>query len=161
MTTSNPALDLSVIADFSKRPPGAEAVQRAPYSSSTTIGRRGFLKSVVGVGLFLGVNWLKLFPQARKAFADGYDWYDACPSYASSHDCDPGCGPSWPSSSFCDWEGWHLKDGYDYLHRPNECFGGWADGWTWWTPCGGGLWCHDGWYLSGYDYVRTICRYLF
>lgn len=112
--------------------------------------RRGFVKRVVGTGMALGLSSLTVFPPAR-AFADGFDIYNSCPSYAADHGCSPGCGPSVVRNAACDSRGWHENTGCFYKSRYNQCYGGWADGWYWrpsgCSPCGSARTsyrCHDG-----------------
>lgn len=128
-------------------------------------------RRVLQAGTALGFAALGVFPSARKAYADGYDIYDGpCPSYASSHDCSPGCGPSTVYADACETSGehagFHKNDGVTWTLRPNGCFGGTYDGWLWRfnEACGAcGCYierrCHDGYRKVGGSWVRSICRF--
>jgi len=128
--------------------------------------RRGFVKRVVGTGMSIGLASLTVFPPAR-AFADGYDVLNSCPSYASDHNCSPGCGPSIVRNAACTSNGWHENTNCFYRSRNNQCYGGWADGWYWrpsgCSQCGSAktsFRCHDGRTCPdncGHCYY-TICR---
>lgn len=132
--------------------------------------RRSFIKRAIGTGMSLGLASLTVFPPARAFGADPYDILNSCPSYAAGHGCSStgGCGPSTVRQAACTSGGWHDNTGCFYRWRPNECYGGWADGW-YWRPtgcqeCGSAATsfrCHDGWTCSdgscGGCY-RTICR---
>ncbi|HEX2314090.1 MAG TPA: hypothetical protein VHJ17_10165, partial [Thermomonospora sp.] len=142
--------------------------------------RRSVLGGVMSAGFGLGMAALGVFPAARQARADeAYDEYYEikrlpCPSYASWHDCSPGCGPSQVCASCCRTsgprKGFHHSSVSKPNHklRPNKCFGGWADGWLWrWNGrCGEcansrTFRCHDGWRRSSRTspYYRTICKW--
>jgi hypothetical protein len=147
----------------------------------TRTSRRSALRALFSTGAGLGLAMLSVFPPARTAVAAGFRlapvdlWqiYDRCPSYASDHNCSPGCGPSVVCRDCCQPGGAHkgyhhtLKSSNGrYRLRPNQCFGNY-DGWLWrYTGrCGGCqrgvLWrCHDGWRrsTSGHWY-KTICRW--
>lgn len=128
-------------------------------------------RRVLQAGTALGFAALGVFPSARKAYADGYDIYDGpCPSYASSHDCSPGCGPSTVYADSCETSGehagFHKNDGVMWTLRPNGCFGGTYDGWLWRyeAACGAcGCYierrCHDGYRRTSSGWVRSICRF--
>ncbi|RBM19459.1 peptidoglycan-binding protein [Streptomyces sp. PT12] len=129
--------------------------------------RRTVIQSATAVGFAA----LGVFGAAREAYADGYDiWTGACPSYASEHDCSPGCGPSTVYAASCETSGanagFHRNDGVTWTLRPNQCYSGSYDGWLWrftgaCGACGCGIErrCHDGYYNSGSGWVRSICRW--
>lgn len=152
------------IVPAGRRPPDAPLVRREGLSTGldARTSRRFFMKAVGGGLTAVALGAMKVFPDARVAFADGYDVYTTCPSYASLHDCSPGCGPSTVCADCCDEGIWHSPD-YPYALRPNECIGGWADAWIWsyGAACGGCYYisyrCHDGWKWVGY-WLPTICR---
>ncbi|WP_103500163.1 peptidoglycan-binding protein, partial [Streptomyces sp. SM14] len=112
-----------------------------------------------------------VFTPARQAYADGYDiWEGDCPSYASGHDCSPGCGPSTVFADACvtagAYAGFHKNDGVTWTLRPNQCYSGTYDGWLWrfsepCGTCGCGIErrCHDGYRSTGSGWVRSICRW--
>ncbi|GAB3402486.1 peptidoglycan-binding domain-containing protein [Flindersiella endophytica] len=132
-----------------------------------SIGRRRLLQTATAVGF----TALGVFPQARKAYADGYDiWTGACPSYASDHDCSPGCGPSAIYGDACETSGtqtgFHKDDGVMWTLRPNQCYAGSYDGWLWrydgvCGSCGCHVErrCHDGYRSTTSGWVRSICRW--
>lgn len=152
------------IVSAGRRPADAPLVHREglSFGSGWRPSRRLFMKAVGGGLTAVALSAMKVFPDARIAFADGYDVYNVCPSYAASHDCSPGCGPSAVCFDCCDEGIWHAPD-YPYALRPNECIGGWADAWIWSysASCGGCYWinyrCHDGWKYVGF-WQATICR---
>ncbi|MDT0264775.1 peptidoglycan-binding protein [Streptomyces sp. DSM 44915] len=129
--------------------------------------RRTVLQSATVVGFAA----LGAFGPAREAYADGYDiWTGECPSYASEHDCSPGCGPSLVYAAACvttgQYTGFHKNDGTTWTLRPNQCYAGSYDGWLWrfsgpCGACGCGIErrCHDGYFNSGSGWVRSICRW--
>ena len=129
--------------------------------------RRTVLQSATVVGFAA----LGVFGPARQAYADGYDiWTGECPSYASEHDCSPGCGPSTVHAAACEtsgeYEGFHRNDGVTWTLRPNQCYSGSYDGWLWafsgaCGACGCGIErrCHDGYFNSGSGWARSICRW--
>lgn len=135
--------------------------------------RRTVLGGALAAGTGIGMAVLGVFPPARRAMAEGYDILNSCPSYAASHDCSPGCGPS-PVCADCCVPVPYLNAGYHkdnatfvgYALRPNECFSGTYDGWIWkyaqaCAGCGaaGVTWqCHDGWKWNGSAWGKTICR---
>jgi hypothetical protein len=139
--------------------------------------RRRFLERCAAAGVAFGLGTLAQLPPARRAFAShvGNNPYEIkslpCPSYAADHNCSPGCGPSAPSTNYCapdgHWAGYHRNAGLEWKVRPNECYGGWADGWRWsYGSCGQcsrniTRRCHDGWRCdsNGANCFRTICRY--
>ncbi|RZE55952.1 peptidoglycan-binding protein [Streptomyces albidoflavus] len=131
------------------------------------MSRRTALQTATAVGFAsLGV-----FSAAREAYADGYDiWTGECPSYASEHDCSPGCGPSIVHATSCETsgehKGFHKNDGVTWTLRPNQCYSGTYDGWLWRftgacgaCACGIERRCHDGYINSGSGWVRSICRW--
>ena len=142
---------LAELVSGSEPPPDA---QPSPWATAASTSRRSVLKAMGGIGLSLGFSSLLVFRAAREAAADGYDILNSCPSYASGHACNPGCGPSVVCSSansafVGDWYGdccdntgafpgppygYHENRSPYYL-RPNECLGGY-DGWIWGQPCG-------------------------
>lgn len=131
------------------------------------LSRRTALQSATAVGFAA----LGVFSTARQAYADGYDiWTGDCPSYASDHDCSPGCGPSTVHAAACEtsgeYEGFHRNDGVTWTLRPNQCYSGTYDGWLWRftgacgaCACGIERRCHDGYFNSGSGWVRSICRW--
>jgi hypothetical protein len=155
-----------------RRPPGAEPVRRRPLGSLPPASRRAFVKGAVTVGTGVGLAALGVLPPARTAWADGKDIYNACPSYAASHNCSPGCGPSLIASDVCTpncttpctCPAW-FKNGGNYKYRPNQCYAGKYDGWNWAYGAGCGCCknnikfrCHDGWKLLGGSWVKRICK---
>jgi hypothetical protein len=161
------------------RPPGAERAHRRIPGPTDSPARRNVLRGLAAAGTSLGLTALGVFPQARQALAAGYslrgyyDIYPRCPSYASNHNCSPGCGPSLVCSVCCRTSGKHkgfhrsgVSDPHRYKLRPNQCYGGRWDGWVWAYAhsCGncrkGVTWrCHDGWKKSKRgNWYKTICR---
>jgi|tagenome__1003787_1003787.scaffolds.fasta_scaffold20891610_3 hypothetical protein len=176
------------------RPQGAERVRRhAPAATAEGVGRRSMLGGALAAGTTAGLVAVGVFAPARKAMASGYtlkgwtpgsytkgltpgyyDIYNACPSYASSHNCSPGCGPSTVVSTACrtsgTYKGYHksgVSDPGKYKLRPNQCYAGKYDGWIWHyaNPCGNCktsvTWrCHDGWKKSATgSWYKSICRW--
>ncbi|WP_329521617.1 hypothetical protein [Spirillospora sp. NBC_01491] len=163
------------------RPAGAERVRRRVHDDRARVRpvRRSVLTGLAAAGATAGLNALGVFPPARQALSSGfslrgyYDIYPRCPSYASNHNCSPGCGPSLVCSVCCrtsgKYKGFH-KSGVSnpgkYKLRPNQCYGGGYDGWVWAYSkrCGscakGVTWrCHDGWKKSKRgNWYKTICR---
>ena len=132
--------------------------------------RRGVLQAGAALGTAAGMALLGVFPAARRAYADGYDIYGRCPSYASDHDCSPGCGPSPVFADACSTAGagagFHRSDGTTWTLRPNQCYSGSYDGWLWryQGACGSCTChverrCHDGYRRTGAGWVRSICRW--
>lgn len=164
------------------RPPGAARAPRrrpAPDEPRLRPVRRSVLTGLAAAGATAGLKALGVFPPAREALASGfqlagyYDIYPRCPSYASNHNCSPGCGPSLVCSVCCrtsgKYKGFHksgVSDPGRYKLRPDACVGGGYDGWLWayTKSCGsckkGVTWrCHDGWKKSKKgNWYRTICR---
>lgn len=133
------------------------------------VRRRSILRGAVAAGTGLGLAALGVFPQARAAYADGYEIKPLpCPSYASGHNCQPGCGPSGVCFNCCTSDGFFRNDSSNgYRLRPNQCSGTY-DGWLWrydgsCSPCGNSVTyrCHDGYRRtdSGGLWVNAICRY--
>jgi hypothetical protein len=179
------------------RPEGAERVRRrAPAATAEGVGRRSMLGGVIAAGTTAGLVALGVFSPARKALAASgpgtggwtpgtythgltpgyYDIYSKCPSYAESHNCSPGCGPSTVVSTACrtsgKYTGYHksgVSDPGQYKLRPNECYGSKYDGWIWHyaNPCGNCAtsvtWrCHDGWTKSADGtWYKSICRWAY
>jgi hypothetical protein len=167
------------------RPAGAERVRRhAPAATAEGVGRRSMLGGAVAAGTTAGLAAIGVFAPARKAMASGfsltgltpgyYDIYTTCPSYASSHNCSPGCGPSTVVSTACrtsgKYRGYHksgVSDPGHYKLRPNQCYGSKYDGWIWHYAhaCGkcktSVTWrCHDGWKKSATgSWYKSICRW--
>ncbi|WP_283138964.1 hypothetical protein [Rhizohabitans arisaemae] len=129
------------------------------------VSRRSIFRVALAGATSLGLVALTVFPAARTAFAAGYRILPyPCPSYATDHNCSPGCGPSRVCLDCCDIDGWHRRRG-DFRLRPNQCASGVYDGWLWAYsgPCGrcrGGVTyrCHDGYRRVGHWWSRTICR---
>jgi hypothetical protein len=120
------------------RPPVSRKAPREPSRGlAAALSRRTVLRTMIASGTFLGFSILGAFPAARRAYSDGYDIKGLpCPSYAGPHNCSPGCGPSVVEFASCGSDGWH-KNGVQtpgilsYTLLPNNCYGGWADGWMW------------------------------
>jgi hypothetical protein len=163
------------------RPEGAAKVRRRIPAEGPAphLARRSLLSGLAAAGGTMGLTALGAFPPARQAIEGGYrlagyyDVYPKCPSYASSHNCSPGCGPSLVCSTCCQTKGYRKgfhKSKYlypGYMLRPNQCYAGKYDGWTWAYahPCGkckkSVTWrCTDGWKKSAHgSYYKTICRW--
>jgi hypothetical protein len=167
------------------RGPGGRGSERArrripkPPRQAVQVPRRSVLGGVASAGFGLGMAALGVFPAARQAAAAPYDEYYQikklpCPSYAAGHNCSPGCGPSKVCASCCrtsgSRKGFHHSSASKPNHklRPNNCYGGWADGWLWRYAhrCGTcqntrTYRCHDGWRRTDKysPYYRTICRW--
>ncbi|WDZ82933.1 peptidoglycan-binding domain-containing protein [Micromonospora cathayae] len=147
------------------------AVRRTPVRAGRTraawtLSRRALIQA----GTAVGMAALSVFPAARRAYADGYTIYGSCPSYASDHNCSPGCGPSTIFADACNtsgtYLGYHKNDGTTWILRPNECYSGTYDGWLWHYqgPCGACACsverrCHDGYRKTSAGWVRSICRW--
>jgi hypothetical protein len=132
--------------------------------------RRSVLQAGAALGTATGMALLGVFPAARRAYADGYDIYGRCPSYASDHDCSPGCGPSPVFADACLTSGastgFHKSDGTTWTLRPNQCYAGSYDGWLWrhQGACGSCAChverrCHDGYRRTSAGWVRSVCRW--
>lgn len=152
----------------------------APWTTKRLgLDRRELLRGAVGLGTAAGMAVLGVFPMARKAYAEGYDILGSCPSYADSHNCSPGCGPSQvcglvsagaccqTNSGLPHWQ-FHKDADPIYLLRPNECYGGNYDGWIWKYSAARGAACphsityrcHDGWTrVTQTTYAKSICRW--
>lgn len=139
-------------------------------AGSMPVSRRTVLRAGAALGTAAGMAAIGVFPAARRAYADGYDIYGSCPSYASDHDCSPGCGPSTIFADACNtsgtYAGFHKDDGVTWTLRPNQCYSGNYDGWLWryqgacgTCTCYVERRCHDGFRQTGSGWVRSICRW--
>ncbi|HEY0699716.1 MAG TPA: peptidoglycan-binding protein, partial [Micromonospora sp.] len=149
--------------------PGTGSAERRPPARTRTtwaLSRRALLRA----GPAVGMAALSVFPAARRAYADGYTIYGGCPTYASDHNCSPGCGPSTIFADACNtsgtYTGFHRTDGVTWILRPNECYAGTYDGWLWryQGPCGAcdcsvERRCHDGYRKTSSGWVKSICRW--
>ena len=155
-----------------RRPDGARTVKRRlpPGSAWHALPRRSVLAAALAGGTAAGFAALGVFPAARRALADGYSIYDRCPSYATDHNCSPGCGPSTIYPDSCEVSGanlgFHRDDGSTWTLRPNQCFSGSYDGWLWMHTgaCGACAChverrCHDGYRRTSAGFVKSICRW--
>ncbi len=141
-------------------------------------GRRGFLAAAVAAGVGVGVTALGVFPSARPALAAGpggrygYRVFRGdCPSYASSHNCEPGCGPSPVIADACEpagfYRGWFKNRPTEgYRLRPGQCLSGF-DAWVWrysgrCHACREVIEyrCHDGYKRAGGVWFNAICRHV-
>jgi hypothetical protein len=147
-----------------RRPPASRTTSR--LTTSWALSRRTLLQA----GTVLGMGALSIFPAARRAYADGYTIYGACPSYAADQDCSPGCGPSPIYGGACrtsgTYTGYHKNDGVTWKLRPNQCYAGTYDGWKWRysgacgaCACGVERRCHDGYRKTSSGWVKSICRW--
>ncbi|OZV74300.1 peptidoglycan-binding protein [Micromonospora echinospora] len=145
-----------------RRPPARTGRARTAW----TLSRRAVFRA----GTAVGMAALSVFPAARRAYADGYTIYAGCPSYASDHNCSPGCGPSAIFADACNtsgtYTGFHKNDGVTWILRPNECYSGTYDGWLWRfqgacgaCACSVERRCHDGYRKTSSGWVRSICRW--
>jgi hypothetical protein len=163
------------------RPEGTERVRRhVPPATAAGVVRRSMLGGAVAAGTTLGLTALGVFSPARKAMNGGFrlvgyaDIYNACPSYAASHNCSPGCGPSTVVAGACrssgTYRGYHRSSVTDpgvFKLRPNECYAGKYDGWMWHYAAACGkcarsvTWrCTDGWKKSATGtWYKSICRW--
>lgn len=163
---AGPPSDTEVVALSGPWPTDAPERLRGTLETQR-MSRRSLLARVAGIGTAAGLASLGIFPQARKALAEGYDIYASCPSYAADHNCSPGCGPSRVQSNAC-LNGYHRNDGVTFKLRPNQCVSGTGwDGWEWaytgtCACCQRGVrWrCHDGYTLLSGVWTNTICRYM-
>jgi hypothetical protein len=132
--------------------------------------RRTVLRAGAALGTAVGMAAMGVFPAARRAVADGFDIYPSCPSYATDHNCSPGCGPSTIFGDACNTSGpnvgFHKDDGVTWMLRPNQCFSGTYDGWVWryqgacgTCACFVERRCHDGYRQTSSGWVRSICRW--
>ncbi|MEN3360874.1 MAG: hypothetical protein V7637_4856 [Mycobacteriales bacterium] len=132
--------------------------------------RRTVLRAGAAIGTAIGMAAIGVFPAARRARADGFDIYPTCPSYATDHNCSPGCGPSTIFGDSCNTSGanlgFHKDDGVMWMLRPNQCFSNMYDGWVWryQNACGTCACfverrCHDGYRMTSAGWVRSICRW--
>lgn len=175
-----------VVSFEGPRPEGYARERRSSHLAASPWPRRGFLKLVVATGTSAGMAALGIFPAVRQARAEhvighytqpAYDILRSCPSYASNHNCSPGCGPSaiCGSQNCCNpsthphYPKLHRNNvnfGGIYALRPGQCASGTWDGWLWSfnsTSCAGCraiTWrCHDGWKKISGNWVKTICRH--
>lgn len=165
-------MTMSAVPELRGPEPVAGTVVRRPAVSGVReVARWAFSRrNLLRTGTALGMAALSVFPAARRAYADGYDIYGACPSYASDHDCSPGCGPSTIFADSCavsgTQTGFHKNDGSTWLLRPNQCYSGTYDGWLWrhQGACGACACsierrCHDGYRRTSSGWVKSICRW--
>lgn len=180
---------LSDIPDFHTPPSTVTAYHvRKPQSAWLVrpSSRGDFLRRVGVAAMGIGIASLGVFPPARKAFAShaGTDPFQIkglpCPSYADTHNCNPGCGPSpldfngCQSDSSSHYYGWHRGNcssyiGFKWRYRPNECITGQTwDGWLWKHTgicgfCANTITyrCHDGKRCDSNcaNCVNTVCRW--
>lgn len=155
---------------------GTGGIARRAAVASVVPSRRGVLKGLVGSAATLGIGALAVFPSARPAIAHhrathvGYRVArGGCPSYAGSHNCAPGCGPSPVFGDVCvqsgAYKGWFKNDpARGYRLRPGVCLPG-ADAWKWRYQGRCGLCrrvieyrCHDGYKRIGGGWYNAICR---
>lgn len=153
--------------------PGTESAgRRAPVRTDgrTRAGWALSRRALLRAGTAVGMAALSVFPAARRAYADGYTIYDGCPTYASDHNCSPGCGPSTIFADACNtsgtYTGFHKTDGVTWTLRPNECYAGTYDGWLWHyqgacgaCACSVERRCHDGYRKTSSGWVKSICRW--
>ncbi|WP_405110258.1 peptidoglycan-binding protein [Micromonospora sp. NBC_01405] len=165
--------DLDTVPWLRGTDPGTgPAVRRAPVHpggrkrAGWELSRRTLLRA----GTAVGMAALSVFPAARRAYADGYTIYAGCPTYASNHNCSPGCGPSTIFADSCITSGtntgFHKNDGVTWTLRPNQCYGGTYDGWLWLyqgacgaCACSVERRCHDGYKKTSSGWVKSICRW--
>jgi len=141
--------------------------------------RRGFLKgSVVAAGASVAAAASKLpgspakVAEAQGGVVGSYGyriWTGQCPSFASEHNCEPGCGSTPVCTACCTANGYFRNDeAAGYRLFPGICsYGGGeaVDGWLWsyQGQCGGCssilYRCHDG-YVRRSDglWMPSICR---
>jgi hypothetical protein len=157
------------------RAPGAGRLRRAVVGrrgsgAASGPSRRTVLQVGAALGTAAGMAALGVFPAARRAYAEGYDIYGGCPTYATDHDCSPGCGPSLIFADACRTTstpvGFHKSDGTTWTLRPNQCHAQSYDGWLWryqgaCGSCGCHVErrCHDGYRKTSSGWVRSICRW--
>ncbi|MER5704907.1 peptidoglycan-binding protein [Micromonospora sp. NPDC002296] len=165
--------DLETVPWLRGTDPGTgPAVRRVPAHpggrrrAGWELSRRTLLRA----GTAVGMAALSVFPAARRAYADGYTIYAGCPTYASDHNCSPGCGPSTIFADSCNTSGtntgFHKNDGVTWILRPNQCYGGTYDGWLWAyngacgaCTCSVERRCHDGYKKTNSGWVKSICRW--
>jgi hypothetical protein len=166
------SVNVEEIISFHERPatstPARRKAESSPFSAGLPSTRRRFIRRALLAGTGVGLASLSVFPPVRQAKAEGYDlWYDwstgPCLSYAQDHECNPACGPSSVQSNACSPGSWSHRNGEYYAGvywqlRPNECYGGFYDGWDWIGPCGTRYRCHDGWGSTTGGSFKTICR---
>ncbi|MFG1952050.1 peptidoglycan-binding protein [Micromonospora sp. NPDC048830] len=153
--------------------PGTGAAVRRLPAGAGGRGRTGWAlsrRTLLQAGTAVGMAVLSVFPAARRAYADGYTIYGSCPTYASDHNCSPGCGPSTIFADACNtsgtYTGFHKDDGVTWILRPNQCYAGTYDGWLWrYTgacgacACSVERRCHDGYRKTSSGWVNSICRW--
>lgn len=142
--------------------------------------RRGFLKgSVAAAGASVAAAASKLpgspakVAEAQGGVTGSYGyriWTGQCPSFASEHNCEPGCGSTPVCTDCCTSNGFFRNDeAAGYRLFPGICnYGGPepVDGWLWSyaAPCGGcssiQYRCHDGYILNRSTdlWMPAICR---
>ncbi|WP_433349816.1 peptidoglycan-binding domain-containing protein [Micromonospora sp. CA-111912] len=165
--------DLATVPWLRGTDPGTgSAVRRVPVEpggrkrAGWELSRRTLLRA----GTAVGMAALSVFPAARRAYADGYTIYAGCPTYASNHNCSPGCGPSTIFADSCNTSGtnigFHKNDGVTWILRPNQCYSGTYDGWLWLyqgacgaCACSVERRCHDGYKKTSSGWVKSICRW--
>jgi hypothetical protein len=151
-----------------RRPATSRALMRP--IALPPVSRRTVLRTGAALGTAAGMAALGVFPAARQAYADGYTIYGSCPTYATDHDCSPGCGPSMIFGDACNTSGtltgFHKNDGITWKLRPNQCYASTYDGWLWryGAACGTCACyverrCHDGYRKTGSGWVKSICRW--
>jgi len=170
---------LDVIPATGTWPEGARAAERAGRADLVARpGRRSFLGGAFALATGAGLAALNVFPQARAALASGPDGRygyryhrGTCPSYAATHNCEPGCGPSPVYLDTCEpsgfYRGWFKNNpSAGYRLRPGQCLSGY-DAWEWRYAgaCGRcsrevAFRCHDGYRLSGGAWFNAICRHV-
>jgi hypothetical protein len=164
--------DLDARATPGRPPPTGRTVRAhaSPGPRPWAPSRRTVLQAGAALGTAAGMAALGVFPAARRAYADGYDIFGSCPSYATDHDCSPGCGPSQIFADACVTSGvntgFHKADGVTWTLRPNQCYASTYDGWLWrhQGACGSCACyverrCHDGYRKTASGWVRSICRW--
>ena len=174
--TTTPAFaDLpSADGPWPENTPAREVPRRLPRSPHPD--RRTVLRGLMVGGAAAATTALGVFPRARPALAhhtnSHYGYRVAgggCPSYAGSHNCAPGCGPSPVFVDTCvtsgRYRGWFKNDPTrGYRLRPGQCLPG-ADAWRWryagrcgWCSRVVEYRCHDGYRRSGLGWYAAICR---
>jgi hypothetical protein len=157
-------------------PEGAAPARRRARRDLLAPGptRRSFLGGALAAGGAVGLAALGVFPRARAALAAptgvGYRVHTGgCPSYASGHECQPGCGPSPVYADTCEpsgsYRGWFKnRPSSGYRLRPGQCLSGY-DAWVWrfsgrcgWCQHSIEYRCHDGYKLIGGVWFNAICR---
>jgi hypothetical protein len=165
-------LTLDSIAPFADPPDSREMPSnrlRLPLKGYS-IGRRGFLRTVLGAGTVAGFATLGIFPNAKQASAaciSALENFISGPCPQDVGNCSPACGPSLVLAAACGSNQFHRYTG-SYRNRPDSCNGvAEADGWMWYGPAGGcscppggirGYRCHDGCTNMSGTWTNTICR---